>query len=108
MNKQTAINILENIDFSTVPTEERFWWNDAQEAISTVLELVDSIEAIEDRAYDAERDLDYANDELYDAKGEIKDLQEEVENLNKTIEDKDDEIERLENIIAELERGDAA
>ena len=108
MNKQTAINILENIDFSTIPMEERFWWNNAQEAISTVLELIENIEALEDRAYDAERDLDNAQKDLYDAKGEIKDLEEEIENLNKTIEDKDDEIERLENIIAELERGDAA
>jgi len=108
MNKQTAIDILENIDFSTIPMEDRFWWNDAQEAISTVLELVESIEDLEYRAYVAERDLDYANDELYDAKGEIKDLQEEIENLNKTIEDQNDVIERLENIITELERGDAA
>ena len=108
MNKQTAIDILENLDFSTVPTEDRFWWNDAQEAISTVLELVDSIGDLEERAYDAENERDYANDELLDAKVEIKDLHEEIEYLNTTIDEQVDEIERLETIIAELERGDAS
>lgn len=107
MNKQTAIDILENLDLSNITADVPFWWNDAQEALKELLSLVEGIEELENRAYDAERDLDYANDELYDAKGEIKDLQEEIENLNKITDEQADEISRLENIIAELERGGA-
>ena len=111
MNKQTAIDILKNLNVTSdnpIPVKDVFWWNDVFEALKTVIDIVESIEALEERAYDAENERDYANDELLDAKVEIKDLEEEIENLNKTIEDKDDEISRLEDIIAELERGDAA
>ena len=106
MNKQTAIDILENLDLSNISDDVAFWWEDPQEAIKTLLSIVDDLE--ESLAL-VESDLEIANDDLYDAKEEIKDLQEEIKDLNKTIEDKDDEISRLEDLIYELgERGDAA